>query len=118
MDHGYSGIVNISPFACLIGRVIEGLFTPWARERNYPILSVEVDGNLLPPNIVNKLNIFMVNVLRFKGSNDLSSLVDKAGSHNRRFDIYGGTNDENGGGGTGGRQDKAAVEKELVETGQ
>jgi len=78
MDEGYSGIVNISPFACLIGRVIEGLFTPWARERNYPILSVEVDGNLLPPNIVNKLNIFMVNVLRFKGGNDLSTLVDKA----------------------------------------
>jgi predicted CoA-substrate-specific enzyme activase len=78
MEAGYSGIVNISPFACLIGRVIEGLFTPWARERNYPILSVEVDGNLLPPNIVNKLNIFMVNVLRFKGGNDLSTLVDKA----------------------------------------
>jgi len=78
MEKGYSGIVNISPFACLIGRVIEGLFTPWARERNYPILSVEVDGNLLPPNIVNKLNIFMVNVLRFKGGSDLSELVDKA----------------------------------------
>ena len=76
MDAGYSGIVNIAPFACLIGRVIEGLFTPWARERNYPILSVEVDGNLLPPNIVNKLNIFMVNVLRFKGGGDLSNLVD------------------------------------------
>ena len=79
MDEGYSGIVNISPFACLIGRVIEGLFTPWARDRNYPILSVEVDGNLLPPNIINKLNIFMVNVLRFKGGGDLSNLVDKAG---------------------------------------
>ncbi|MCL2763455.1 MAG: acyl-CoA dehydratase activase [Treponema sp.] len=79
MDAGYSGIVNIGPFACLIGRVIEGLFTPWARERNYPIISVEVDGNLLPPNIVNKLNIFMVNVLRFKGGDDLSSLVDRAG---------------------------------------
>jgi len=77
MDSGYSGIVNISPFACLIGRVIEGLFSPWARERNYPILSVEVDGNLLPPNIVNKLNIFMVNVLRFREGGDVSSLVDK-----------------------------------------
>ncbi|MDR1443321.1 MAG: acyl-CoA dehydratase activase-related protein, partial [Treponema sp.] len=85
MAHGYSGIVNISPFACLIGRVIEGLFTPWARERDYPTLSVEVDGNLLPPNIVNKLNIFMVNVLRFRGSGDLSGLVDKAGSRTRRF---------------------------------
>jgi predicted CoA-substrate-specific enzyme activase len=91
MEQGYSGIVNISPFACLIGRVIEGLFTPWARERNYPTLSVEVDGNLLPPNIVNKLNIFMVNVLRFKGEGDLSGLVDPAGgqtaveNHTRRF---------------------------------
>jgi predicted nucleotide-binding protein (sugar kinase/HSP70/actin superfamily) len=78
MEQGYSGVVNISPFACLIGRVIEGLFTPWARERNYPVLSVEVDGNLLPPNIVNKLNIFMVNVLRFRGKGDTSTLVDKA----------------------------------------
>jgi len=72
----YSGVVNISPFACLIGRVIEGLYTPWARERNYPVLSVEVDGNLLPPNIINKLNIFIVNVLRFKGSDDVSALIE------------------------------------------
>ena len=78
MESGYSGVVNISPFACLIGRVIEGIYTPWARERNYPVLSVEVDGNLLPPNVVNKLNIFMVNVLRFKGETDLSRLVDGA----------------------------------------
>jgi predicted nucleotide-binding protein (sugar kinase/HSP70/actin superfamily) len=77
MEAGYSGVVNISPFACLIGRVIEGLYTPWARERNYPVLSVEVDGNLLAPNTVNKLNIFMVNVLRFRGGTDLSTLIDK-----------------------------------------
>jgi hypothetical protein len=44
------------------------------------MLSVEVDGNLLPPNIVNKLNIFMVNVLRFRGSGDISGLVDKTAS--------------------------------------
>jgi len=86
MDAGYSGIVNISPFACLIGRVIEGIFTPWAREKNYPILSVEVDGNLLPPNIVNKLNIFMVNVLRFRDG-DVSSLVDKP-KEKRSTQIY------------------------------
>jgi len=76
MEAGYSGVVNISPFACLIGRVIEGIYTPWARERNYPVLSVEVDGNLLPPNVVNKLNIFMVNVLRFNGGTDFHRLID------------------------------------------
>jgi hypothetical protein len=37
-----------------------------------------VDGNLLPPNIINKLNIFMVNVLRFGGNADLSGLLDRA----------------------------------------
>jgi len=78
MEAGYSGVINIGPFACLIGRVIEGIYTPWARERNYPVMSVEVDGNVLPPIIVNKLNIFMVNVLRFKGGNDLSALIDDA----------------------------------------
>jgi len=66
MTDGYCGIVNISPFACLIGRVIEGLLTPWAREHKYPLISIEIDGNLLPPSIINKLEIFMLNVLRFK----------------------------------------------------
>jgi predicted CoA-substrate-specific enzyme activase len=77
MEEGYSGIVNISPFACLIGRVIEGLITPWARERNYPVFSLEVDGNILPPNIVNKLNIFMMNVMRFRSNPDTSNLIEQ-----------------------------------------
>ena len=66
MLDGYSGVVNISPFACLIGRVIEGVYTPWARERDFPTLSVEVDGNQLPPNLLNKLEIFLLNVQRFR----------------------------------------------------
>jgi predicted CoA-substrate-specific enzyme activase len=80
MQEGYSGVINISPFACLIGRVIEGIYTPWARERNYPIISVEVDGNLLPPNIVNKLNIFMVNVLRFRNDQAPADLIETSDS--------------------------------------
>jgi predicted nucleotide-binding protein (sugar kinase/HSP70/actin superfamily) len=79
MMDGYSGIVNISPFACLIGRVIEGLFTPWARERKYPIISIEIDGNLLPPNVLSKLEIFMLNVLRFKGNVNVDTMVEKEG---------------------------------------
>ena len=76
MMDGYSGIVNISPFACLIGRVIEGLVTPWARERKYPMMSIEIDGNLLPPNVLSKLEIFMLNVLRFKGNPDVNTMVE------------------------------------------
>ncbi|MBN1647492.1 MAG: activase [Spirochaetales bacterium] len=79
MEEGYSGIINISPFACLIGRVIEGIYSPWARERKYPFMSIEVDGNLLPPNIINKLNIFMVNVLRFRNNPAAENLVEQAG---------------------------------------
>ncbi|MBN2508776.1 MAG: activase [Spirochaetales bacterium] len=77
-DAGFSGVVNISPFACLIGRVIEGIFTPWARDHNYPVMSVEVDGNLLPPNIISKLNIFMLNVLRYKADPGMAPLIEKA----------------------------------------
>jgi predicted CoA-substrate-specific enzyme activase len=80
MMDGYSGIVNISPFACLIGRVIEGLFTPWARERKYPAISVEIDGNLLPPNVLSKLEIFMLNVKRFRGKGDSHSMVEQNGA--------------------------------------
>lgn len=76
MNEDYSGVVNISPFACLIGRVIEGLITPWFREKKYPVMSIEIDGNLLPPNIINKLEIFSLNVLRFKSSPEISSLVE------------------------------------------
>ncbi len=64
-EHGYSGVVNIAPFACLIGRVIEGIYTPWAREQGYPTISIEVDGDQIPPNLVNKIEIFLVNVMRY-----------------------------------------------------
>jgi hypothetical protein len=54
----------------------------------------------------------MVNVLRFKGGNDLAGLVDQAGSHNKRFDIYGGANDpENAG-------EPAGVEAEPIAAGK
>ena len=79
MMDGYSGVVNISPFACLIGRVIEGLFTPWARERKYPAISIEIDGNLLTPNVLNKLEIFMLNVLRFRGNPNVSTMIEREG---------------------------------------
>jgi predicted nucleotide-binding protein (sugar kinase/HSP70/actin superfamily) len=80
MEESYSGVINISPFACLIGRVIEGIYTPWARQRNYPTMSVEVDGNMLPPNIINKLNIFMLNVLRFMDNPNMATLIKADGN--------------------------------------
>ena len=86
MMDGYSGIVNISPFACLIGRVIEGLFTPWARERKYPAISIEIDGNLLPPNVLSKLEIFMLNVKRFRGKGDSHSMVEQDGARSVAID--------------------------------
>jgi len=86
MMDGYSGIVNISPFACLIGRVIEGLYTPWARERKYPTISIEIDGNLLPPNVLSKLEIFMLNVKRFRGKGDSHSMVEHEGKTHAAID--------------------------------
>ncbi|MEW6526735.1 MAG: acyl-CoA dehydratase activase [Spirochaetota bacterium] len=76
MQDGYSGIVNISPFACLIGRVIEGVLTPWARTRGYPVMSVEIDGNTIPPTTLNKLEIFMLNVMRFKEKPEMKEVIE------------------------------------------
>jgi hypothetical protein len=86
MMDDFSGIVNISPFACLIGRVIEGLITPWSRERRFPVISVEIDGDILPPNIVNKLEIFMLNVLRFRHKPSLTDLVEREGGEDVSLD--------------------------------
>jgi len=86
MMDGFSGIVNISPFACLIGRVIEGLFTPWARENKYPAISIEIDGNLLPPNVLSKLEIFMLNVLRFKNDAESHSMIEQRESQTISID--------------------------------
>lgn len=77
MLDGYSGVINISPFTCLIGRVIEGVITPWFRERGFPVLSVEIDGNLFPPGVINKLDIFMLNVLRFRSHREVVTLADR-----------------------------------------
>ncbi|OGJ98738.1 MAG: activase, partial [Candidatus Raymondbacteria bacterium RifOxyB12_full_50_8] len=65
MEQGYSGIVIIAPFACLPGRLIESIYGPWAHERKYPVISLENDGNLYPPNIMSKINIFSFNVQSF-----------------------------------------------------
>jgi hypothetical protein len=34
------------------------------------MISIEIDGNLLPPNVINKLEIFMLNVSRFGDDKD------------------------------------------------
>ena len=86
MLEDYSGVINISPFACLIGRVIEGLVTPWARERRFPVMSVEIDGEILPPNIINKLEIFMLNVLRFRNEVEGLDLVEREDSEDMSLD--------------------------------
>ena len=56
-----------------------GLITPWSRERRFPVISVEIDGDILPPGIVNKLEIFMLNVLRFRHNPDISELIERDG---------------------------------------
>ena len=65
MLNGYDGVVIISPFACLPGRVVEGIYSPFAREKNYPYLVLENDGQTYSPNIVARMEIFSHNVQRF-----------------------------------------------------
>lgn len=66
MKDGYSGVVIIAPFCCLPGRLIEGVYAPWAKARDYPVLALENDGQPYPPNIVSRIEVFAHNVLRFE----------------------------------------------------
>jgi predicted nucleotide-binding protein (sugar kinase/HSP70/actin superfamily) len=66
MKEGYSGVAIICPFGCLPGRLIEGVYAPWAKARDYPVLALENDGQPYPPNIVSRMEVFAHNVLRFE----------------------------------------------------
>ena len=70
MKEGYSGIAIIAPFGCLIGRVIEGVYAPWAKSRGYPVIALENDGQPYPPNIIARLEVFAHNVLRFEAGRE------------------------------------------------
>ncbi len=65
MNEGYSGVAIIAPFGCLPGRLIEGVYSPWAKARGYPVVALENDGQPYPPNIVSRIEVFAHNVLRF-----------------------------------------------------
>jgi predicted CoA-substrate-specific enzyme activase len=68
MAEGYSGVAIIAPFGCLPGRLIEGVYAPWAKARDYPVLALENDGQPYPPNIVSRVEVFAHNVLRFEAT--------------------------------------------------
>ena len=64
IEQGYDGIIAIAPFACLPGRLIKAMLEPYSRQRGIPMLTVEADGLRFPPNVISRLEIFMLNVLR------------------------------------------------------
>lgn len=66
MMDGFDGVVIISPFACLPGRLLGGVFTPWARQRGYPVLTLENDAQPYPPSTLARMEIFAYNVLRYQ----------------------------------------------------
>ena len=70
MEEGYNGVAIIAPFACLPGRLIEGIYSPWARRRGYPVITLENDGQPYPPNVLARMEIFAHNVARFKKKRD------------------------------------------------
>ncbi len=67
VEQGYDGIILIAPFACLPGRLIKAMLEPYTRERNIPFIALEADGLKFPPNVISRLEIFMLNVLRRGG---------------------------------------------------
>ena len=75
MRDGYSGVVIIAPFCCLPGRLIEGVYAPWAKARDYPVLALENDGQPYPPNTVSRMEVFAHNVLRFEPTEQSNQTV-------------------------------------------
>jgi predicted CoA-substrate-specific enzyme activase len=69
LDGGFDGVVIIAPFACLPGRLLEGVYSPWARRRGYPVLTLENDGQPYPPSTLARMEVFAHNVLRFNKGN-------------------------------------------------
>ncbi len=59
------GVIIIAPFACLIGRSLEGILKPWARAKHYPVLAIETDGNPQPPSSIRSLDIFIHRASKF-----------------------------------------------------
>ncbi len=72
MQEGYAGVVVIAPFGCLPGRLIEGVYSPWAKARGYPVIALENDGQPYPPNTVARLEVFACNVNRYNEKNGSS----------------------------------------------
>ncbi len=66
MSEGYSGVAIIAPFGCLPGRLIEGVYAPWAKAHDYPVLALENDGQPYSPNIISRMEVLAHNVLRFE----------------------------------------------------
>ena len=75
MEEGYSGVAIIAPFGCLPGRLIEGVYAPWAKARDYPVLALENDGQPYPPNIISRMEVFAHNVLRFEATDRSNQTV-------------------------------------------
>ncbi|MBN2716530.1 MAG: activase [Deltaproteobacteria bacterium] len=66
MLDGYDGTVIIAPFSCLPGRLVEGVYGPWARKQNFPYIALENDGQPYAPSVVARMEIFAHNVSRFQ----------------------------------------------------
>jgi predicted nucleotide-binding protein (sugar kinase/HSP70/actin superfamily) len=66
MRDGYSGVAIIAPFGCLPGRLIEGVYAPWAKQQGYPVIALENDGRPYPPNTISRMEVFAHNVQRFE----------------------------------------------------
>ena len=66
MQDGYSGVAITAPFGCLPGRLIEGVYAPWAKARGYPVIALENDGQPYPPATISRMEIFAHNVARFE----------------------------------------------------
>ncbi|MHA2253143.1 MAG: hypothetical protein ACXAD7_22465, partial [Candidatus Kariarchaeaceae archaeon] len=62
-QENYDGIMILGPFSCLPFKISEAILKPYFISRNYPIITFETDGNVVPPTFLRVVDIHIQQVL-------------------------------------------------------
>ncbi|MHA2089920.1 MAG: acyl-CoA dehydratase activase [Candidatus Kariarchaeaceae archaeon] len=59
----YAGVMILGPFSCLPFKISEAILKPYFISKNYPIITFETDGNVVPPTFLRIVDIHIQQIL-------------------------------------------------------
>lgn len=60
----YDGVMILGPFACLPYKISEGILKPLFQEKDFPFISYETDGRVVPPSFLRLVDVHIQQVKR------------------------------------------------------